>query len=298
MEETVKHQSNLTTIPYLDCSTVTMIAQYYGVPKTLIRDRYHTHKEELDKRGVMVVNPKELEDLLPSAANYQKKADRCIVTYKFDNGQDVPIHVSKNWIFTKEAAEYMGTILTPQTKRKPRQKDNTESTPVTRKVSSKFRSEEEKMLCIKLAKAFASGDTLKLISAALDLDSYRLEQITELSDKLEESAQHSGTGIPWTSRASVPKIVKTISDAVNVNKNELMNKIYYKLTQDYMLPLEERRIMPLIDAVKDSEWHIVYQTIAEICEERMLDIRQVFRKAGVNAAGLSLLVNIEGGEIK
>lgn len=290
MKDIIEHQNELVTIPYIECSTVSMVAQYYGVSKTLIRDRYRSNKDELDKRGVMIISSKELEELFPEKAVYRKKSDRCMVTFEFENGQNIPIHVSKNWIFTKEAANYIGTVLTPHTRGRAKHKTNPEEQVIVKKTATQFRTNDEKRLCVNLAKAFASGDTLKLISAALDLDNYRLEQITELKNKVSDSEQ-SANNIPWTSRTSVSKVVKIISDVINVNKNDLMNKIYYKLIYELGVPLEDRNIMPLIDAVKDNEWPLVYQAISDICGESLLDIDQVFKKSGVNVTGLSLYVN-------
>lgn len=296
LEETVKNE--LVTIPYIDCSTVGMVADYYGVPKTMIRDRYHTHKNELDKKGVMVVSPKELEDLLPNKANYRKTTHRCVVTYSFDNGQDVSIHVAKNWVFTKDAVDYMGTILPPGKRGKGKQPRSGENkVAVVKKSSVKFHTEEEKTLCLKLAKAFASGDTIKLLTAALDLDLYRIGHIAELSGKSSETAETSDKFMPWTNRASANKIVSTISSAVNTDKTTIWNRIYFKLIHEYKLPLEERRVMPLIDAVENREWHLFYQALVSVCEENLLDIRQVLKRAGINAKGLTVLVNIEGGDM-
>lgn len=296
MEE-LKHIGNLVTIPYIDCATISMVADYYGVPKALIKGRYEAHKTELDKVGVMTISAKEVEGLFPSDAEFRKTPDRCMINYNFNNGFTVALHTRCNSLFTKEAVDYIGTILTPQPRGGARRKKqieapiDSETAPTIRKTPTKFRSDEEKKLCINLAKAFASGDKLKLLSAAVDLDTYRLEQIAELTDKPKNDEE---TNMLWTSRTSFNKIIKTISEAVNAEKAEIQNRIYYKMIHDYKIPLEERRVMPLIDAVKDSEWHYAYQAIAEVCAEQLLDIRQVFKKSKVNAAGLSILVNIEG----
>lgn len=295
MEELIKHADNLVTIPYIDCSTLSMVANYYGVPKTTIKGRYAMYRDELDKVGVMTVSAKEVEGLFPATAVFKKRPGRGIVSYNFEDGQSVSLSCNKNWLFTKEAVDYIGTTLASRPKpgrKKKCETSDVKKMSVAKKSSTKFRSEEEKKLCINLAKAFASGDTLKLISAALDLDSYRLEQISDLSDKVKNSVSDDDTEIPWTSRVAFTKIMRTISDAVNVGKSDLVNKVYYKLIHEYKIPLEERKIMPLIDAVKDSEWHMIYQAISDICSEHLLDIRQVFKKSGINDYGLSLMIDV------
>lgn len=298
MENSVKHEEKLTTIPYIDCSTIAMVADYYGVPRTTIKGRYEAHRDALDRIGVMTVSAKEVEELFPTTAVYKKTPDRCMVNYNFEGGQTVSLHVAKNNLFTKEAVDYIGTILKPYSNRSKKKKSdvsNEDSPTPKNKKTGKFRSKEEQKLCINLAKAFASGDAIKLIDAALNLDVYRREQLSELTQRLSDSTQESEVDIPWTKRASANKVVRVISDAVNISKTELFNKIYFKLIYDYKLTLEERKIMPLINAIKDDEWYLFYQAVVSICTERLLDVRQVFRKARINTTGLSVLVNFEGG---
>ncbi len=288
MEQAINQEA---MIPYIKCMTGSMVADYYGVPKSLVKNRYATHKEEFDKFGVMTINTDEFENLLPKDADYTKKPDRCMINYKFGNGFTVSLHTNKNQIFTKEAAEYMREVIEPMPrggarpkKEKPEEHEHT----VTKNES--FRSREEQKLCLGLAKAYATGDTMKVLNAALALDTYRIKVIDELREENNRLAEESDNRISWTERRSASKIVKILSEILEQRQNDIWNSIYCKLTINYHLPLEERNKLPLIDAVERSEWFLVYQAIIEVCEDRYLDVRRVFDKAEINTTGLERIV--------
>lgn len=279
----------LDTIPYIDCATTNMVAKYYGVTKETVNNRYRTHRAELDKKGVMTISSKELEDLLPVGTKFVKTTNRCMNDYYFNNGQHILFHVAHNQIFTREAVAYIGDILLNPVKGRKKSIVPTENAVEENLTKSSFKSIEEKKLCINLAKAFASGDTMKVLAAALNLDTYRIECISNLK-KDNEDLVKSNSLTPWTERSSINKIAKTLSDVMEWKPKDVYDKIYYKIIQQYHIPLEERGVSPLIAAVKDSEWPLVYQAITEICEDKCLDIRQVFRRSGVNANGLSIVI--------
>lgn len=288
MEQAIKQEA---TIPYIGCMTSQMVADYYGVPKSVVKSRYATHKEEFDKFGVMTINTKEFEDLLPKDADYTKAPDRCMVNYKFGNGFTVSLHTNKNQIFTKEAAEYMREFIVPMSKDDARPKrEKPEECEHTVAKKECFRSSEEQKLCLSLAKAYATGDTMKVLNAALALDTYRIKVIDELREENNRLAEESDSRISWTERRSASKIVKILSEILEQRQNDIWNSIYCKLTINYHLPLEERHKLPLIDAVERSEWFLVYQAIIEVCEDRYLDVRRVFDKAEINTAGLERIV--------
>ena len=285
-------EQTINTIPYIDCMTSQMVADYYGIPKSVVKSRYAKHKEEFDKFGVMTINTKEFEDLLPKDADYTKTPDRCMVNYKFGNGFTVSLHTNKNQIFTKEAAEYMSEVIAPMPRGGARPKKEKAEECETASASKKesFRSSEEQKLCLSLAKAYATGDTMKVLNAALALDTYRIKVIDELREENNRLAEESDNRISWTERRSASKIVKTLSEILEQRQNDIWNSIYCKLTINYHLPLEERHKLPLIDAVERSEWFLVYQAIIEVCEDRYLDVRRVFDKAEINTAGLERIV--------
>lgn len=291
-----------TMIPYIECMTTSMVADYYGIPKSVVKNRYAQHKEEFDKIGVMTINSKEFEELLPKNAEYVKTPDRCMVNYKFGNGLTVSLHTNKNQVFTKEAVEYMKSVLQPSTRGGIRHRekkvvednniaeDTKEKDGVTKPKKNDFHSSEEQRLCLSLAKAYATGDTMKVLNAALALDTYRIKVIDELREENNRLAEESDKRISWTERRSAPRIVKILSEILEQRQNDIWNSIYCKLTINYHLPLEERRKLPLIDAVERSEWFLVYQAIIEVCEDRYLDVRRVFDKAEINTAGLERIV--------
>lgn len=299
MEQTINQE---VMIPYIKCMTGTMVADYYGVPKSLIKNRYATHKEVFDKFGVTTLNSREFEKLLPKNADYTKSANRCMVTFRFGNGMAVPVSTNKNWIFPQEAVEYMKSILHPSTRggirhRKKNVEEHNDTATAIKNAATNteeknlpkkdvFRNPEERRLCIGLAKAYASGDTMKVLNAALALDTYRIRVIDELRQENNRLIEESDKRIMWTERRSVTKVVKILSETFGQKQTDIWNSIYCKLTINYHLPLESREKFPLIDAVELSEWFLVYRAIVEICEDKCIDTHKLFEKAEINTAGL------------
>lgn len=276
-------------IPYIGCMTGRMLAKYYNVSPATVSNRYSYHKETFDKLGVMNISSKEFEGLLPRDAKFTKSPDRCMVNYRFGNGFTLSLHTNKNQIFTKEAAEYMSEVIKPMPRggaRPHKKKDNTTVRQTSKRSIPQFSDPEEKKLCLSLAKAFASGDTLKVLNAALALDTYRIDKISDLTMENEKLKSVADDRLSWTERSSASKIVKTLAEILELKQSEVWNKIYYRLTMEYHLPLEERHKLPLIDAVERSEWSLVYQAISDVCMEKYLDMQRIFEKAGVNTAGL------------
>lgn len=283
-------------IPYIGCMTGRMLAKYYNVSPTTVQNRYAYHKETFDKLGVMSISSKEFEELLPQNAEFTKSPDRCMVNYRFGNGFTLSLHTNKNQIYTKEAAEYMSEVIKPMSRggARPRpKKDNDAVVPSSKVSAPQFSDSEEKKLCLSLAKAFATGDTLKVLNAALDLDTYRICKISDLTAENEKLKSASENRLSWTERSSASKIVKVLAEILEMKQVDVWNKIYYRLTMNYHLPLEERHKLPLIDAVERSEWSLVYQAISEVCMEKYLDMQRIFEKAGVNTAGLKLVIKEE-----
>lgn len=280
-------------IPYLDCMTVPMMAKYYNVSPATVHNRYAYHKATFDKLGVMNISPKEFEELLPDDAKFIKSPERHIINYRFENGFALSLHTGWNQIFTKEAVEYMEEVIKPMPRggaRPHKKKENNIVAPAAKTAAPKFRDPEEKKLCFNLAKAYASGDTMKVLNAALALDTYRIETIDELQKTNADLMKNSDKRILWTERPSVSKIVKILTDILEKKQTDIWNSIYYKLTVNYHLPLESRNKLPLIEAVERSEWFLVYQAISELCDEKCLDMTRLFDKAGINTSGLERIV--------
>lgn len=283
------------TIPYM---TTSMIADYCGVSKDTIKRRYIAYKEEFDKLGVMILKPFEFEKLLPHGMDYKKSADRCMVIFRFENGTVIPMSTNKNLVFPLDAAERMKSVVHEYTIGGIRHKEKKDKDVVkvipdkidTSKNTKDFRDAEEQKLCLNLAKAYSSGDTLKVLNAALTLDTYRIKVIDELRQENNRLSEGADRRVLWTERQSASRVVKILSEILGQRQNDIWNSIYCKLTINYHLPLEERHKLPLIDAVERSEWFLVYQAIIEVCEDKYLDVRRVFDKAEINTAGLERIV--------
>lgn len=285
MEKTL-NETNL--IPYINCMTTKMVADFYGVSTGRISIIYKDHKKELDDLGTKVIPGRMLESLLPGYAVFHKTYNNSAALYEFSNGVKVSVCANKNTIFPKAAVERINEFLVGRGRKKQSKELKPEiiSEQTSESKEIIFESDEEKNLCLELAKAFSSGDTLKVLNAALNLDMYRIKSIEALKSENKSLSDKIDSMVGWNERASISKIVKALADILETPQKDVWNKLYIKLTMSHKLPLEERKKFPLINAVESKEWPIVYKAINDICTDKYLDAKRVFEKAGVDIAGL------------
>lgn len=283
---------SIELIPYIGYATTEMIAEHYGISRCIIANRYKSHQRDFDSLGIKNMSASEFEAQLPPDIHYTRTPDRCIVHYEFDNGCKFSLHTNNNRFFSQDAIEYLSMLLEERPVRHKSHKasvhprEQEPSSPQNEQPDQSTDLVNADELCNKLAKAFMSGDTMKVLMAALDLDNYRISQLDQMRSEKEELKQVMNQYLPWTERSSAHKIVKTLSDCLDSKQNDIWNKIYYKLTCEYHLPLEERRILPLFNALSTREWHYFYRAVSEICAEKCIDENKLYAKAEVNTNGL------------
>ena len=306
-------------IPGIRRATITMLSEQYQIPYTKIAACFYNHKDEYD-----VITPSsrsEFENSLAKDIQFVCKTDRSgNVGYLFTNAafanikfgrtpliseHDIPKIV--NYCHTEhrgrkksvKAKDESKTELPEALKSKIEkvEKDATEKLKKDRILLVKdipnpitpetFDSSEEETLLLNFAKAFKSGEIMNLMTAALALDSYRQREIAALKANDAENNY-----ISWTSPLSAEKVVCVLSDALQETKYQTWCRIYDVLMNDYRIDLRARAKRPLINGLKETEWHLLYQAMSDICKSKYIDLRLVLADAGINTTGLSVMVKL------
>lgn len=298
MNETMKTVSNPILIPGINRATITMLSEQYGIPYRRIVNHIN-YVSRLDKNHYDVIYPKsksEFEDMLAKDIQFVCKADKGgAVGYLFTNAAFASIKFKKTPLISgNNIPEIVKMCSEDHRGRKPgtivkSKKTNVEPQPepkIAEPSDLAFESKEEEELLINFAKAYKSGEIMNLLAAALALDSYRRREIAELKNSA------SGNGISWTSSSSAEKVISVLATALQQPKYQTWCRVYDCLMNDYNMDLRARNKKPLINGLKENEWHLFYQAVSDICKSKYIDLRLVLDDAGIDANGLSIAIHM------
>lgn len=311
--------ANPIVIPGIRRATITMISEQYHIPYDRLMNTIHNHKVLYD-----IVYPKskeEFESMIAENIQFVCKSDRSgNVGYLFTNAAFANIKFGRTPLISArdipKLVQYCSEDHRGRKKKangadmpnaKPKsntdveinkkvEKDNVVALKDIPKLltmpSSEepktdiFDSSEEETLLLNFAKAFKSGEIMNLMTAALALDSYRQREISELKSNNAENY------ISWTSPLSAEKVVGVLSTALQETKYQAWCRIYDTLMNDYGIDLRARAKRPLINGLKEAEWHLLYQAMSDICKSKYIDLRLVLADAGIDTTGLSVMINL------
>lgn len=305
-------------IPGIRRATITMISEQYRIPYTKITTCLYNHKDEYD---VITPNSRsEFENLLAKDIQFVCKTDRSgNVGYLFTNAAFANVKFGRTPLISEHDipkivnychTAHRGRKKSVQPKDEPKtelpealkskiEKDATEKlkkdgvllvkdipNPIAPETNDIFDSSEEETLLLNFAKAFKSGEIMNLMTAALALDSYRQREIAELK------SSSSANTIPWISSSAPDKVISVLALAIQALKYDTWCRVYDGLMNNYNIDLRARNKRPLINGLKENEYHLFYQVVADICKSKYIDLRLVLADAGINTAGLSVMVKL------
>lgn len=319
--------NNPIVIPGIRRATITMVSEQYCIPYDRLANAIHSHKDLYD-----IVYPKSKEEFESSLADniqFVCKADRSgNVGYLFTNAAFANIKFGRTPLINARdipklvqwcSEEHRGRKKKMNEEDLKNTKSNTDilqqncdkvAAEINKKVEKDgvvvlkdmpnllttpspeepktdiFDSSEEETLLLNFAKAFKSGEIMNLMTAALALDSYRQREIAALKTST------AGNGIPWTSTFSAEKVMSILATAIQQPKYQTWCRVYDILINDYGIDLRARAKRPLINGLKETEWHLLYQAMSDICKSKYIDLRLVLADAGVDTTGLSVMINL------
>lgn len=287
-------------IPGIRRATIRMLSEQYHIPYAILSNRYHYYKDNFsDDDAVIPKTKEEFEAMLPPDVQFAfGKKTKGTLRYIFDNAAYLSFKPGNTPLFSEKAVRRLIELCSEEHNakkgiRKDKAADEAKPKSAETQKRSKcskpeFENKEEEALCLRLAKAYRSGDNANTLLAALALDSYRQRTIQELTKMLEEENAQAKT--PWTSRMTGNKLASFLSEVTGIRKKDVWIMIYNKLMYEYNIPLTERNKSPLISGLKDNEWYLFYQAFTDICKEKYLNVEQIMKKSDIDTRGLSLVV--------
>ena len=320
--------TNPIVIPGIRRATITMVSEQYRIPYDRLANAIHNHKDLYDI--AYPKSKEEFESSLADNIQFVCKADRSgNVGYLFTNAAFANIKFGRTPLISARdipklvqwcGEEHRGRKKKMNEEDMSNTKSNTDilqqncdkvaaeinkkaekdgvvvlkdmPNPLTIPIPEEpktdiFDSNEEETLLLNFAKAFKSGEIMNLMTAALALDSYRQREIAALKANDAENNY-----ISWTSPLSAEKVVGVLSTALQETKYQTWCRIYDVLMNDHGIDLRVRAKRPLVNGLKESEWHLLYQAMSDICKSKYIDLRLVLADAGINTTGLSVMVKL------
>lgn len=287
------------TIPHIRRATIGMLAEQYKIPYETFGRRYREHKDEFVSDAVLIEPLDQFESMLAPTVQFVTEKKVGVTNYMFANAAYASITPGRTLLFNETGIDRLIRYACCPGKRgrkpgvkydKPKDVVAAENVlastvDIPKSISkTEFDSSEEEALLVNMAKAYKTGEIMNLLSAALALDTYRQHTIKELK------ANQTNNYIPWASKASINRVVNTLSDITGERKCRIWDVVIDRLINRYNVPLKDRNKKPLIDGLKDEERHLFYQVFVDICADKYLDVNRVLMKAGVNSEGLSVMV--------
>lgn len=165
--EVLDRVKKLILLPNTEYATTEMVADYYGVAETTIKDQLQTNKDEFDSDGYSVLVKDELK--------------------RIKDISGLKSRASSLALFPKRAILRMGMLLRDSSiAREVRTQllngfDNAEEENKLDLFTKDI--DEEMKLNIELAQAFASGDTTKMLIASQNLNNFKNRKIQQLEDE-------------------------------------------------------------------------------------------------------------------
>ena len=288
---------NLILIPGIRKATLTMISEQYKIPYTKLSNSFNHNRSQFENDEVIIPQTKdEFENSIDSKIQFVCKSQRGVTGYLFTNAAFASIRFGQTLLFSEKGIDKL--INLANSDHRGRRKGSTNKKPMEKKTEPKveetlieapvktdiFDTQEEELLIGNLAKAFKSGETMNMLTAALALDEYRKREIKELKANTNKNA------MPWRNRYSAEKVVSMLGYAINESKYDAWCRIYDGLMNDYNVDLRERSKRPLINGLKDTEWHLFYQVFYDICRAKYLDSSHILEDAGIDISGLSVVI--------
>lgn len=307
MLEATNETRNLILIPGIRRATIKMISEQYKIPYAKLSNRYNWNKKQFEGEVIIPKTKEEFENMIDDKIQFVCKSEHGMTGYLFTNAAFASIKFGATPLFSEKAAKNLiemsnkdnrGCKKSSVSKPKPEKiEKKVDKKPVEEPVQSPiqtdiFDTQEEELLIGNLAKAFKSGETMNMLTAALALDEYRKREIKELKSTTQKSA------MSWANRASAEKVASMLGYATNESKYEAWCRIYDGLLNDYNVDLRARGKRPLINGLKDTEWHLFYQVFYDICRAKYLDSSHILEDAGIDISGLSVVIKYPEMKVK
>ena len=265
---------DLFLIPAMECMTPKQVADYYEVPVDTIRTTYKMNREELVSDGAMTRSIGDIKSLIGCESTYQNITNcRGGIEITIDENTKVFIPNAGIILYPKRAILRVGMLLRDSKIAKEVRTQLLNIVEVAQEEKPEIITQEiqkEEDLLLNIGKAFATGDSTKLMIATQEYFNYQKRNIKKLeNDKKLLTAEILTISDRQMFNAVMRKLVYTL----HIDYPIAFGIFYKQLNYKYGINLKARgdRKPPYIRNVREDEWDKVQKSIVAILEDNHIN---------------------------
>ena len=269
--EVLEKVKALLLIPQMECMTINQAADFYEVDAKAVKKIALRNIGELIEDGMCYKTPVDFKIFKGSSCtfkNLRQEHGKLIAQINDTTTLEIPNRVIR--CFPLRAILRMGMLLRDS---KVAKEVRTQLLNIEEKADSSTKTEEineEERLLPNIAKAYASGDNVKLMQATSEHSAYQKRCLVESEEKnrqLENDNKALSKDILESNdRSKLNAGVRMLTAKTQIDYGVLWNELYKNLQYKYGICLKQRGGKPYLQWVKESEWSNVIQIFCAMCE--------------------------------
>ena len=265
---------NLLVIPAMECMTMKQVADYYEVSVEAIKGTYKYHKEEFVTDGAIKHSISDIKNSIGvKYPNLKMDNIKGGMIIEIDENTKVLIPNTGVILFPKRAVLRVSMLLRDSVIAKEVRTQLLNIVEVAQEEKPEIITQEiqkEEDLLFNIGKAFATGDSTKLMMATQEYFNYQKRNIKKLeNDKKLLTAEILTISDRQMFNAVMRKLVYTL----HIDYPIAFGIFYKQLNYKYGINLKARgdRKPPYIRNVREDEWDKVQKSIVAILEDNHIN---------------------------
>ena len=271
----------LLLIPNMECMTPKQVADYYEVPVGTVRGLYKENKEEFVTDGAIKHSINDVKSLMVGLPNYQN-INSCQggIELTIDENTKVFIPNAGIILYPKRAILRVGMLLRDSLIAKEVRTQLLNIVEVAQEEKPEIITQEiqkEEDLLLNIGKAFATGDSTKLMIATQEYFNYQKRNIKKLeNDKKLLTAEI----LTISDRQMFNAVMRKLAMRLRMPFKMLFGIFYKRLMYKYHINLKARgeKKKPYIQYIRPDEWGLVQQCIVAILEDNGINATEFLQR--------------------
>lgn len=283
--EVLERVKKLFTIPNLDCMLLKQVADYYEVSIDSVKGIYNYNKEEFLADGAIKHSIKDIKSLMGENSPIKNIITcRGGIEIKIDENTKAFIPNTGVILFPKRAILRVGMLLRDSVIAKEVRTQLLNIVEVAQEEKPEIITQEiqkEEDLLLNIGKAFATGDSTKLMIATQEYFNYQKRNIKKLeNDKKLLTAEI----LTISDRQMFNAVMRKLAMKLRISFKMMYGIFYQRLMYKYHINLKARgdKQKPYIQYIKPDEWGLVQKCIVAILEDNNINATEFLEGCQMN----------------
>lgn len=236
--EVLEKVKTLLLIPQMECMTIRQVADFYEVEQNTVKQIALNHSDELISDGMCVKTPSDFKILKGKSCtfkNLEQKNGKLIVQINDTTTLEIPNRGIR--CFPRRAILRIGMLLRDSQIAKEVRTQLLNIEEKTNQMTKTEEINEEERLLLNIAKAYATGDNVKLMQATSEHAAYQKRCLMECEEKnrqLENDNKALSKDIlEWKDRNKLNAGVRMLAAKTQTYYGALWNELYKNLQYKY-----------------------------------------------------------------